>query len=87
MHSFGLLIGSVLGHPWAKAVVARSSKVVTYFRAAQRPLALLRTAANQLNIKSTVQPANKTRFTSVGDSLMSVKKLQLPLQSVVANHR
>jgi hypothetical protein len=75
MHSFSLLIGSILGHEWSKELVANAQLLVCYFRAAHKPLGLLRKEASRLGIRASLARANATRFTSVHMCLESVHNL------------
>jgi len=45
MHAFGLVLGSVMAHPFARQRIAQAQRVVSYFHASHLPLALLREAA------------------------------------------
>lgn len=83
MHAFSLVIGSILGHAHAKDIVSKASRIVTFFRASHRPGEALQSVAKQLGIKSCLQRANATRFTSVFSCLSSVHNLEQPLRSVV----
>ena len=66
MHSFGLLIGDVLAHDWAKHLVGSAQRIVSYFQASTLLLAKLRDVTKALNIQvGGLVSSNKTRFTSV----------------------
>jgi hypothetical protein len=66
MHAFGLLLGSVMGHPWSSDLLVKAQKIVTYFNASHKPLALFREAAKQQPGKQVgLQSSNSTRLTSV----------------------
>lgn len=82
MHSFSLLIGSILGHEWSKELVANAQLLVCYFRAAHKPLGLLRKEASRLGIRASLARANATRFTSVHMCLESVHNLQRALLNI-----
>ena len=84
MHAFSLTIGSMLGHSFAKELVTEAQKVVTFFRASTRALAVLTAEARHLNI-SKVKPvtSNTTRFTSVHNCLASLVTLQQALKNVL----
>lgn len=80
MHSFGLLIGSILAHPLAKDIITRAQRVVTYFRSSTQPLAQLRYLMDEDEIKGGgLKSSNKTRFTSVHLCLDSVMRLESAL--------
>lgn len=64
-HAFGLLLGSVLSHGWASALVSKTQAIVTYFQASHQPCAALRAAALDLGIRIGLMSSNKTRMTSV----------------------
>lgn len=51
MHAFGLLLGSILCHFWAAALVKQAQVVVTYFGASHRPWAMLLKEAARLGTK------------------------------------
>ena len=82
MHAFSLIVGSVLGHPYSKDIIAKASDIVSYIRSSHLPLQRLRTAAHEAHIQQELQRANTTRFTSVFNCLNSLKKLQIPLTSI-----
>lgn len=86
MHSFSLVVGSLLGHPWAKDIIKRAQRVVTYFNASTRAHSLLMEAAMGLGISGQLQTSNTTRFTSVHIMLQSVMKMQDPLRAVLNRH-
>lgn len=86
MHAFSLVIGSILGHPWAKDLVSKAQQIVTYFRSSHRPLALLHQEAKAMGITTGPVSANTTRFTSVHACLDSLRKLEDPLKVVVKKH-
>ena len=46
MHAFSLTVGSLLGHPWAKELVKRAQRLVTYFQASTRAYTQLLASAN-----------------------------------------
>jgi hypothetical protein len=71
MHGFNLVLGSVLSFSWAQRLVVSAQRVVTFFNASHRPLALLRDAAERNNINTGLRSTNKTRFTSKHDCIMS----------------
>ena len=87
MHAFSLLIGSILGHSWSLGVVSKAQRVVSYFRASHRPLALLLKEASHLNINATPVTSNTTRFTSVHLCLDSVRKLEAAFNAVLEKER
>ena len=86
MHSFSLVVGSLLGHPWAKDIIKKAQKVVTYFNASTRGHSLLMLAAAAQNIKGKLQTSNTTRFTSVHIMLQSVLNMDQPLHAVLNQH-
>jgi hypothetical protein len=84
MHAFALVMGSMMAHPWVKGVLTNVQRIVTFFKASPRMMALL--VQNAVNFQTTVRrfaTANKTRFTSVEVSLSSVLALKDPLKSLV----
>jgi hypothetical protein len=91
MHAFALLMGTMLSHAWARSIVTRAQRIVTYFKASHRPLGLLQIAARQtLEVTGEkyagLRSANTTRFTSVHMMLSSVYQLERALKSVVVDH-
>jgi 3-methyladenine DNA glycosylase/8-oxoguanine DNA glycosylase len=86
MHSFSLLVGSLLGHPWAKDIIKRAQRMVTYFNASTRAHSLLMESAKNLGISGQLQSSNTTRFTSVHIMLQSVVKMDQPLHAVLNRH-
>lgn len=82
MHSFNLAIGSMLGHAWARELVVRAQKLVTYFRASHRPLQALSDIAKTMGINATPQSSNTTRFTSIHACLASLEKLEAAFRTV-----
>ncbi len=86
MHGFGLVMGSMLAHPWAKKLVVAAQKLVTFFRASSRPMALLRQEAALQGIFTTLSSSNKTRMTSVQICINSVLVLKDPIKSLRRKH-
>jgi hypothetical protein len=86
MHGFALVMGSVMGHPFAASIVKDAQAIVTYFRASHRPLALLYEAASELSIIGALETSNKTRFTSVHRCLASVAKLEPAFKRMLNKH-
>ncbi len=76
MHLFALIMNSVVSHPYARDLIAKAQKIVTYFRASHRPLSLLLEAAAALGIKGTLKTSNQTRLTSVAICLESVLAME-----------
>lgn len=72
MHGFGLVIGSILGHKWARAVVKQAQRLVTFFRASHKAIKFLRLAAIAREITKLLRTANATRFTSVANAGLSL---------------
>lgn len=87
MHGFNLLLTSVLAHPWAQQTVIDAQCIVTYFRAATRPLALLRDHARANGINTGLHTSNATRFTSKFECTKSVAKLEPAFQLLLRNNR
>ncbi len=83
MHGFGLLMGSILAHPWAKGVVVKAQRLVSFFRASTRPMTQLREVATTFGIRTGFSSSNKTRLTSVHMCGVSVLALKDPLRSMV----
>lgn len=66
MHAFALLLGSIMGHDWARQLLVKAQKIVTYFNASHKPLALFREALKQQPGQQVgLQSSNGTRLTSV----------------------
>jgi hypothetical protein len=83
MHSFGLLIVSILSHPFAKAVVVKAQRIVSYFLASTLPLRRLRDCLKEKNIAGGgLVSSNKTRFNSVAECLKSVLRAQPALHEL-----
>ena len=80
MHAFSLLIGSLLGHEYARKVIGRATRLITHIRASHAPLAEVRRIAGALSIAASLKSPNKTRFTSVQVALQSVVDLSAPLK-------
>jgi hypothetical protein len=86
MHAFALLLASILGHPFAKDLVHRGQRVVTFVRASHFPNAKIQEQAEILGISGTLKTSNKTRFTSVLICLESVLLLESALVAVARQH-
>ena len=87
MHGFALLLGSMLGHSWARELVASVQRIVSYVRKSTFILGRLSDIAKQFNISTTLVTSNKTRFTSVYLCLMAFVKLESALKALVAQHK
>lgn len=86
MHSFSLVVGSLLGHPWAKDIIKKAQRLVTYFNASKRANSLLMESAKNMGISGQLQTSNTTRLTSVHVMLESVVKMDLELHAVLNLH-
>ena len=86
MHAFGLVIGSLLGHKWAKSIVKQAQQLVTFIRASHKAYKFLRIAAQLRKITKLLRTANATRFTSVANMLDSVLGLEQALLAVATEH-
>jgi hypothetical protein len=86
MHAFSLTVGSLLGHPWAKELVKRAQRLVTYFQASTRAYHKLLEGARSLGIKGRLRSSNKTRFTSIQMMLESVVGLEAAFAFLLNNH-
>ncbi|CAL8465860.1 g5396 [Coccomyxa elongata] len=71
MHSFSLVVDSLLGHVWALDIVENAQRVVTCFQASHKPLNLLNEAARALGITKGLVTSKEMRFTSVHNVLPS----------------
>jgi hypothetical protein len=86
MHGFALLLGSVMGHIWAKSLVAEAQTIISYFRGSNRPYALLQAIAKDQKLsKSALITSNTTRMTSVEMAVASVLRLQACFAQLLAN--
>ena len=86
MHAFSLVMGSMLGHPWAKDVIQKAQRLVTAFQASSKLANKLRGAASTLGLTTTLASSNQTRFTSVNLMLVSVNKHEGAFQQVARQH-
>jgi hypothetical protein len=86
MHLFALIMNSVISHAYARDLIAKAQKIVTYFRASHRPLSLLRDAAAAVGIKGTLKTSNQTRLTSVAICLESVLAMQDAFSRLLREH-
>ncbi|BDA51639.1 hypothetical protein COCOBI_19-1950 [Coccomyxa sp. Obi] len=75
MHAFSLTVGSLLGHPWAKDLLKRAQRLVTYFQASTRAYSKFLEIAKSLGLKGRLRSSNMTRFTSIEMMLESVIRL------------
>jgi hypothetical protein len=85
MHAFALLLGSVMAHDWAKHLLSKAQRIVSYFNASHKPLALFREALQQQpGQKVGLQSSNSTRLTSVHLCESSVLRNQGTFSSMLA---
>ena len=63
--------GSTLGHQWAQRLSKQVQGLITAIRASHRPNACLEEIAKRMGITHMLTTSNKTRFTSVHDSIQS----------------
>jgi hypothetical protein len=85
MHAFALLLGSVMAHDWSKDLITNAQKIVTYFNASHKPLALFREAlAQQPGQKVGLQSSNSTRLTSAQLCESSVLRNQGTFSTMLA---
>jgi hypothetical protein len=87
MHAFSLTVGSLLGHPWAKELVKRAQRLVSYMQASTRAYYKLLEGAKSLGIKGRLRSSNKTRFTSIQMMLESVVGLEAAFGFLLNNHK
>ncbi len=87
MHCFSTCMGSVMGHPYAGAIVSKAQSLVTFFRASRKPLALLKEYAKARGINGMLVTSNKTRFTSVHAMLESVLRLKDVMLHLLETHQ
>jgi hypothetical protein len=75
MHAFALLMGSILCHSWAKALVSKAQRVAIYFHSHSKAKAIFKEQKAAMRIPGGFpSKANKTRFTSVYDCVESVER-------------
>ena len=87
MHMFALELGSVLNHSWARKLVCKSQKIVTYVQASHAPHKLVTEARKAQKLKGGgLKSSNTTRLTSVVECLESLVTNMRPLQTVVEQH-
>lgn len=86
MHAYGITMTSILAHPIIKGLVVSAQKIVTYFRAAHKPLFLLKQEAKLLGIDCSLKSSNTTRITSIQLCADSVLKNQHALKKVCQVH-
>ena len=77
MHGFSLSLGTTISHSYAREIISEACEVVSFFRASNKPYALLKEAAKGgAGGRASLQSPNKTRFTSVHACLVSLRKLE-----------
>ena len=84
MHGFALVLTSSMGHPFAVELVRDAQKIVTYFHASHRPLALMRQFAKAQGVNFGLSTSNTTRIISVHLCLASVLTNRSALEAVIA---
>ncbi|CAN0140889.1 unnamed protein product, partial [Phaeothamnion confervicola] len=86
IHGFALILGSTLGHAFAKELVALAQCIVTFFNASSLGHGFLFAAARAAGVSTGLTTSNTTRFTSVHIMLVSVFENRVPLQIVWKEH-
>lgn len=76
MHALNLGLQSVASHNWARGIVSRAQRVVTFVNASPPATAAVSRHARALGIKRSLISSNGTRFTSVIRMLQSMDHLQ-----------
>jgi hypothetical protein len=85
-NSSSLVVGSLLGRTWAKDIVKKAQRLVTYVNANTRANSLLMQSAKNMGISRQVRTINATQITSVHIMLQSVVKMDQPLHAVLNLH-
>ena len=83
MHTFNLVVGSMLGHPIGVKLVSENQTLVRYFRMSHTPNRLLTDEAKSQGIRTGLVSSNKTRFTSVHRSIEATVKLESAFAAVM----
>jgi hypothetical protein len=93
MHGFGLVLGSVVSHAWAKEVLVSAQGLVTFFRSSHKPLGLFRETLNSLPVpegskkkKRGLVTSNQTRMTSQQMCLQSIVDNEVTFRTLLQNH-
>ena len=76
MHGLNLGMQSVAAHPWARSIVSRAQRVVTFVNASPPAAAAVTQQARLHGIKRSLCSGNATRFTSMVRMLQSMQLLQ-----------
>jgi hypothetical protein len=86
MHAFALLLADMMTHDWAKQLLVKAQKIVSYINASHKPLAKFREAlAQQPGEKVGLQSSNSTRLTSARLCESSVLRNQATFSTMLAD--
>lgn len=77
LHGFSLLVGSIMGHPWAAQQVIKAQRLVTFFQSSLSLKKLLKVAAVDASIRTVLPRRTETRFDSVIEMLECVSELKV----------
>lgn len=87
MHGFALVCKSVLGYPWALGLLGRCQRIVTAVKSSHLLGGWLSEQTAGFGGPQKLQSSATTRFTSVGDCMQSVQRLEYALVGMVREHQ
>lgn len=90
MHGFALVMGSVMGHPWAQGIVLKCSQLVTAIKRSRlvnfqlhQEVEQLRKIPAHARMHWLVKPAT-TRFSTVSNCLLSVLEMEAAFRNLLS---
>ena len=86
MHAFSLIICSMLGYPWARALVGTSQQLAILFTTDKGAADILAAEAAKLGLTVHLSPCNLSRVQSVHACLQSLLRLQTPIKQALLKY-
>lgn len=83
MHAFTLLICSMLGFPWAKALVGTAQQLAICFSTDKAAVDSLAAEARQLGLPVHLSPCNLSQVQSVHACLQSLLRMQTAIRQAL----
>lgn len=86
MHAFALMICSMLGYPWARALVGTAQQLAIHFTTDKVAVDILAVEAAKLSLTVHLSPCNLSQVQSVHACLESLLRLQTPIKQALLKY-
>lgn len=86
MHAFALMVCSMLGHPWARALIGTAQQLAVRFTTDKVAVDTLAVEAAKLSLTVHLSPCNLSQLQSVHTCLESLLRLQTPIKQALLKY-